>query len=65
MHIPTFLVSITIACCIAGVISYFTEFNFWILLGIIVAAMVINSIIAETEDNEPDGFNNPSDNDTK
>jgi hypothetical protein len=65
MHIPTFLASITIAFCIAGIISYFAEFNFWMVLGIIVAAMAINGFVAEVEDNAPGGFNNPSDNDTK
>jgi hypothetical protein len=65
MHIPTFLVSITIACCVAGVISYFTDFNFWVLLGITVAAMLITGYVAELEDNSSDGFNKPSDRDTK
>jgi len=65
MHIPTFLVSITIVSCVAGVISYFSGFSFWIILGITVAAMLINSIVAEAEDNASGGVDNPSDNDTR
>ena len=65
MHILTLLISITIACCVAGVVSYFAGLNFWAVLGITVAAMLITGYVAEVEGNASGGINNPSDRGTK
>ena len=65
MHIPTMTVSIIIASCVAGTISYFSGLSFWVVLIVTVVAMFIIGIVAEVEDNAPGGFNNPSDKDAK
>ena len=44
--------------CAAG-FSYFSKLNFWLCLGVVAAAWIINSIIAEIEDRLPGGFLNP------
>lgn len=43
----------------AAAFSYFTKLNFWLCLGVVAVAWVINSIIAEIEDRIPGGFLNP------
>ncbi|MFT2090934.1 hypothetical protein [Paraglaciecola sp. 2405UD69-4] len=65
MHIPTMTVSIIIASCVTGVISYFSGLSFWVVFGVTVVAMFIIVIVADVEDNAPGGFNNPSDKDVK
>ena len=59
IHFPSFFIAIIVASIISGIISYFADFNFWILFVIILAAMFLNSILAEKEDNAPGGFYNP------
>jgi Flp pilus assembly protein TadB len=47
------------ALLVAVVISYLSNLNIWICLGVVVAAWVVNGIIAEIEDRLPGGFLNP------
>ena len=54
-----FLIGLCVAALVAWAISYFSGFGFWPAFGIAVVALLINGIIAETEDNAPGGFNNP------
>lgn len=59
------IVSLIIASCVAGALSYFSGLSFWVLLGVTVVAMFIIGIVADVEDNDLGGFNNPSDKDAK
>jgi hypothetical protein len=43
----------------AAAFSYFTKLNFWLCLGVVAAAWMINSVVAEIEDRIPGGFLNP------
>ncbi|WP_371186146.1 hypothetical protein [Thalassotalea maritima] len=65
MRIPPLFITIAIASVIAGIISYFANFNFWIVLLITLVGMFVNGIVAEVEDNMPGGFNNPTDDQKK
>ena len=40
-------------------VSYLSGLNIWLCLGVVIAACVINSIIAEIEDHLRGGFFNP------
>jgi hypothetical protein len=63
LHFPSLFIGLAIASVIAGLVSYFSELSFWIVFFITVVGMFINSVIAEVEDNSPEGFNNPSEKD--
>jgi hypothetical protein len=54
-----FLVGFGIAALAALAFSTFTGLPFWAGLGIAVVALLINGWLAEWEDNQPGGFNNP------
>jgi hypothetical protein len=43
----------------AVAMSYFAKLNFWLCLGIVVGAVLINGWVATLEDDLPGGFNNP------
>lgn len=53
------LISLSIAAVVAWGIAHFSRLGFWPAYGIVVAAMLINGIVAEAEDDAPGGFNNP------
>jgi hypothetical protein len=56
------LIAVTVwggAFVVAACISYFSRLNFWICLGIVAVAWVINGIVATIEDHMPGGFLNP------
>lgn len=55
---------IWLALCLVGggLLSWFTVVPFWGGSLIVTAALIINGVIAEVEDNSPDGFNNPNNN---
>ncbi len=53
------LVGFSIAGLVACGFSYLTGLSFWAAFAIVVVAMLVNGFIAEIEDNEPGGFNNP------
>lgn len=59
IDIRAFVLGISIACLISGLITFFFHCPFWMTFFLVVFAMVINGIIAEWEDNQPGGFNNP------
>ncbi|UCG60296.1 MAG: hypothetical protein JSV52_08130 [Candidatus Zixiibacteriota bacterium] len=44
---------------IGALLSWFSGLSFWASLAIVVAAMVLNGILAVFEDDLPGGFNNP------
>jgi hypothetical protein len=54
-----FVIGISIAALLGGLISYFSGFGFWPAFAISVFALLINGIIATVEDEMPGGFNNP------
>lgn len=47
------------ALLVAAGISYFAKLNFWLCVGLVAAAWVLNGIVAEIEDRAPGGFLNP------
>jgi membrane protein implicated in regulation of membrane protease activity len=47
-----FAAMLMICAVIAGVASWATGLNFWILAGILVAALLVNGFIASVEDRE-------------
>ena len=51
--------NLAISAAIAGIFAFFTDTSFWMLWPIAIVAMVINGYLAEWEDNQPGGFNNP------
>jgi hypothetical protein len=48
---------------IAYFVSRWLHINYWLALGIIVVAMLVNGFLAEWEDNQPGGFNAPRERD--
>ena len=46
---------------IAGLLHWFFELNFYFAVGLVAVALVFTGLIAEWEDNQPGGFNNPND----
>jgi hypothetical protein len=58
----TWLITLVVwgtALLVAVGISYFFKVSFWLSLGVVAAAWVINGIVAEIEDRMPGGFLNP------
>lgn len=47
-----FAAMLLVCAVVAGVASWATGLNFWILAGIIVAAVLVNGLIASVEDGE-------------
>ena len=56
-----FLVGLGIVALAALALSTFSRLPFWACLGIAAVALLINGWLAEWEDNQPGGFNNPRD----
>lgn len=46
---------------LAGLVSWFFDLNFIVIAALISAALVFNGFLAEWEDNQPGGYNNPKD----
>jgi hypothetical protein len=55
-----FLVGMGIAVVGALVFRALTSFPFWVCFVMVFIAMALNSWLAEWEDNQPGGFNNPN-----
>ena len=53
------LIGLSIAALVGWAVSHFSGLGFWPAFAIVVVSMFINGIVAEAEDNEPGGFNNP------
>jgi hypothetical protein len=47
-----FAAMLLVCALIAGVASWATGLNFWVLAGILVAAVLVNGLIASVEDGE-------------
>jgi hypothetical protein len=47
-----FAAMLLVCAVIAGVASWATGLNFWILAGILVAAVLVNGLMASVEDGE-------------
>lgn len=60
MNIKDVVIHLAISVPIAAIISYFSELPFWIMFLVIEFALIINSVLAECEDNRRGGFNNPT-----
>ena len=56
-----FLVGVGIAALAALALSTFSGLSFWACLGIAVMPLLVNGWLADWEDNQPGGFNNPKD----
>ena len=54
-----FILGISIAAVLGCLMHYFFGLGFLPALGISVAAILINGVIATIDDEMPDGFNNP------
>jgi uncharacterized membrane protein len=54
-----FAMSLTASAVVAWAIGWFSPLPFWANWLLVIGAMVVNSVIAEWEDNRPGGFNNP------
>jgi hypothetical protein len=52
-------IAVSFAALVAWSFSHWTGLSFWTGFAIAVVAMFINGVIAEVEDNAPNGFNNP------
>jgi hypothetical protein len=59
VHWPIFFISISLVSVLALGVSYFFGFSYWLAFAVILAAMLINGIVATVEDELPGGFNNP------
>ncbi len=57
--IRAFVIGVSIALLISGLISFFFHCPIWMTFFMVIFSMVINGFIAEWEDNQPGGFNNP------
>ena len=55
-----FSISITIAALLTWGLHAVSGMSFWVSLGVVIAAILINGIIATIEDEMPGGFNNPA-----
>ena len=53
------LVGVVFAALVAWGVDHWTGLGFWGSFAIVIVSMLINGIIAEVEDNQPGGFNNP------
>jgi hypothetical protein len=47
------------SAALAGAVTYFSGLSFWLIWPLLIVALVINGLLAEWEDNQPGGFNNP------
>jgi hypothetical protein len=54
-----FFGGLLITAAISGVVSALIGLGFWLVFPITVAALLINGLVAEWEDDQPGGFNNP------
>jgi hypothetical protein len=50
-----FAAMLAVCAAIAGVVSWVTGLNFWILAAILVVAVLVNGLIATVEDNDSSG----------
>jgi hypothetical protein len=57
--IKLFAIGVSIVFAISVLVSYFMHFPFWPTFFVILFSMFINGLIADWEDNQPGGFNNP------
>ena len=53
------LIGLSFAALFSWGLSHWTGLSFWAAFPITIAAMLINGLIADAEDNAPGGFNNP------
>ena len=61
VNIRVFLVSMGIAASVAYGFSVISDLRFWGSFAVIVIAMLANGFLATWEDEQPGGFNNPTD----
>ena len=63
MNLPvrpkTFAVSSLVCAALGALLTYLSGLSFWWAFAIVVAAVVLNGIVAEVEDRMPGGFLNP------
>ena len=59
MHWPSFFIGLSIAAAVGLVVKWLFGLPFWAAFGLAVFGMVVNGFLAEWEDNQPGGFNNP------
>ena len=60
-----FFIMMGAASLLAFGLHAWTHLNFWICLGMVVVAILVNGIIATIEDKMPGGFNNPKPDDPR
>jgi hypothetical protein len=58
---PHFLAAMAIAALVGLGGRAFTGLPFWVCFAIAVLAILVNGWLATWEDNQPGGFNNPTD----
>jgi hypothetical protein len=63
VSVPHLLVSLGIALLGALALSSFSGLPFWACFAIAFGALLANGWLATWEDNQPGGFNNPTDRD--
>ena len=56
-----FVVSVAIVVGVSHLAERLIGLPYWVCLGIVVLAMIVNGVIAEWEDAQPGGFYNPID----
>jgi predicted membrane metal-binding protein len=54
-----FAATVSAAALLAWALHAWFDLSFWASLGIVLAAVLINGIVALVEDQTPGGFNNP------
>jgi len=54
-----FVISVSITVLISFGVYKYTNFNFWVCLGIVILAILANGWLATIEDDTPGGFNDP------
>lgn len=54
-----FGVTVSVAALLAWALHAWLDVGFWVSLGIVLAAILVNGIVALVEDEMPGGFNNP------
>ena len=59
IDIKAFFIGLTVAMAASAVGSFFFRIPFWIMVPLVLFSMIVNSFIAEWEDNQPGGLNNP------
>jgi hypothetical protein len=55
-----FVIGVAIAVVGAMILRALSQMPFWVCFVMVLAAMMLNSWLAEWEDNQPGGFNNPN-----